>query len=450
MRKLSWIRLGLASAVITAAGTSGLAVGCSGDDTNATPDAGHDSGHPPVDSGGLVDSGNPVDGNKPDTNMPPPVPHAKIILANASPDPDLQALRFCFGIDSGAGAQVNSLLPPLPDTLTPPFPIPGLFAGFAGPLPNSINLETVGVKGFVILASKIANINKDAGTSETKCDALVGADGTGGMLTANQDYFALPEIPAMTLKDQTTWLIAITGCLPAAAPRPPAGDGGPSYFTADIAHCGGTFMDATGNFGSALVQLDTTTAQDGGSFGAQVVDLSSAWEGVAAELAQLGGAPPGTTASQTVLFANETTGPLGAPVAVGLTYPNAQPAMAAALPGTILADPVHNVLDTETVGALPMDAGNLPNSLISAPIPLGGIVQLTTGNTMAQAADGGLYFAPGENYTFVLLGDPSSPSQLTIPTIVNDAAVPMPNPNFDGTGLHVIAFPNHLAVPASF
>jgi hypothetical protein len=272
-------------------------------------------------------------------------------------------------------------------------------------------LSSVVVTGFVILASKITAETADAGGAEKTCDALVGMKGQGGTLTKNTDYFQLASIPKGALANDTTVLIAATGCLPKAA------DG-----TADTARCGSDWTAGGGNVAAKLFVLDRAIA-DATKMGAQVAHVASAWDGVIA-------AAHGGPVTQVTGFATPPpdASALGAPLTpTGINFDELKP-MVAASRGVVGENDFFYV---RTVGA---DAG-----LVAAfALPLHTIVTLTNGSPTGTGPDGGAYFIAGTNYTFVLLGDP------TAQQLVADGGL---NPNYKGYGLHVIAFPNDFTPP---
>src|SRR5262249_46971433 len=66
------------------------------------------------------------------------------------------------------------------------------------------------------------------------------------------------------------------------------------------------------------------------------------------------------------------------------------------------------------------------------------IADLSSGT--GWAPDGGLYFTAGENYTFVILGDPTA-EPINYPDGGPDSA-------YTGFGVHVLAYPNDMVAPA--
>src|SRR5258706_9054781 len=87
MRKVTWIRFGVALSLATIGVAGALAAGCSDDTVPSTPakDSGTDA--PKADTGPVADTG--ADGSKPDgggdADAAPPAPIVKLIIAHAAP-----------------------------------------------------------------------------------------------------------------------------------------------------------------------------------------------------------------------------------------------------------------------------------------------------------------------------------------------------------------------------
>ena len=127
-----------------------------------------------------------------------------------------------------------------------------------------------------LVAQNTADGGIDGGL-ELACEDLVGNDGLGAAsdagpgLVPGRDFWDLGTIAVGTLGHGTTWLAAVTGCIPGegnAAALCPAGD------------------DATaGDLGLATWALDTTTTatagSEAGTMGAQLAQASSEWDDLA-------------------------------------------------------------------------------------------------------------------------------------------------------------------------
>jgi hypothetical protein len=74
----------------------------------------------------------------------------------------------------------------------------------------------------------------------------------------------------------------------------------------------------------------------------------------------------------------------------------------------------------------------VPGDVIA--IPLSGIFQLSRWDLSTASAGGGAQFSAGQNYTFILVGDPEA-AQI----VLADGGA---NPAYDGRGVHFLAFPN--------
>ncbi|HEY2516857.1 MAG TPA: hypothetical protein VGI39_38565, partial [Polyangiaceae bacterium] len=91
------------------------------------------------------------------------------------------------------------------------------------------------------------------------------------------------------------------------------------------------------------------------------------------------------------------------------------------------------------------DAGDttfVPGDLLG--LPFGVVQQLSRWDLSTADASTPVNFAAGQNYTFALLGDPQAPPLLVIDP---DSGAPVQNQNYDGRGLHFVAFPNKFAMP---
>ena len=443
MRPSNWIRLGLASGLACGVATAGaIAGGCGGDDngallTSGGPDGGgadHSVG-PTVDAGGQdavaphSDSGSDsAPGDARADALPPPT-NARVVLVHASPD--LGPMRFCLAtgqLPDGSDSQTVPVFPPLPNQLdgNPLHTVAGLYPGSGSALQDLGDFAGVAITVYAIDATKIAGDVADAGagidggpdaaTEQLTCVALIGPKlGTPGSLTAGKDYYPLGTFAKGTFPRSTTELITLTGCLGNATDR-----------DAGAARCGANWDFTSGNIQSNLYALDTTSAPAANSFGAQVIHAASAVDGF--ESAEAGNAP----VSQ---FIGLATGggalPVGVPIAGPINFRGFAPDAAAVQePGSALAS-TTSVDDTTFSGT--GDGGPIHRFTLSLPT----IALLSTGT--GTALDGGPYFAPGESYTFVLMGDPTA-DPVQLPGALPDSGI---NPAYNGYGVHFLAFPNH-------
>lgn len=347
------------------AAASWALLACSGDDTPSYKFALVDATAPDGAEGG-AEAGPPDSGPA----------HAKILVAHASPN--FPAVRWCFAVGAKPDGSDAALLgaTPLPDTGSPR----GLPRGAGFVLPDVGDLSGV-VVPYAVAADKIQNVARP-----TSCaSALAG-------LTLGGDYERLAPIPAGTFASGKTVLLALTGCLPVAFDP-----------NADAARCGADFSPLSGNLGVRTLDADPNAGQ--GRLGAQVAHLSSplagrlSGAGVAAGLANV----PDAGAVFYVQIAPA--------VKLGQLAPT--PAAAAILPSA-----TESAL---SIGVLDPDGGATPLAIYTFPLP--DVLLRTTGQT--TGAD--QYFQNGQNYAFVVLGDPDAGG---------------------AEALHAIALPSNPAVPA--
>jgi hypothetical protein len=444
MRKGTWIRFGLVSAVALGGAGVSLGVGCGGDDTGVATDAGHDTHVTPIDAP-TTPTDSPTTPRDAARDAPVPLPDAKIIVVHASPD--LPPVRFCFATQASGVAPYHAL----PDTTSSPLqPFPGLFPGTGGALPDvGVSLAQSQITGYLILAQNIAgqtHAGAPDGGAEATCVDLIGADGSGGLIHPGTDYFPLAPIPAGTFLDGTTELIAVAGCLPSAV-DPNAG----------TARCGTSYNGTTGNLATQVYKLDTTTAQTSTSFGTQVIHAASAWDGVFTAVA--GGPVFQAFDYASVTGVDDAGQPIitpGPSPILPLNYPQAATGTMNPTPNPAQAsDPLvftnqANTTDLVTVTTFTatsdpdagFDGGPAPFNTFALPVFAVGDLSVGPGpdGGLPQAADGGNYFQTGENYTWVLLGDPTA-CQLD-GTNCGDAGAG----GYIGFGLHIVAFPNNIGV----
>jgi len=422
MRRTTWIRVGVGGVILGGvAGGGVLAVGCSSDDsnvvnTNPGPDASGDHTVPPPNDGG---NGNDATNDASDAATGP---QALAYLVHAAPD--MPPLRFCFGLaglPDGGSIVVTGGFHAAPDSVVAPFPIAGLFPGFGGPLNNDgFDLATINIDVFAIDATKIANNANDAGPdggAEIPCEGLIGPDGqgnatdAGGTLTQGVDYWLLTTIPMGMLAHGTSWLAAVTGCLPTE----------PDASAALLCPNG-----QAGNLGLSSWQLDNATAVAGGSIGAQFVQASSPWDN---EMPVLGGmaTAAGFAIPNPAADAGDGSAPstISVPISLDSPYGSIKPATLAAVPGV-----TYDGTSDFFVSSLTADGGTV--AVVGYPLPL---VQALTWPTTPPT---GAALANGAGFAFVFVGDP-----LASPFIGPDGG-PLAQDaggQFNGLAPHVLAFP---------
>jgi hypothetical protein len=416
MRSKILIRCGIASLLI-GGGAGGLfAAGCGSDD-NAAPgnnaDSGPDGNQVGDDATGGGDDGgtttHPDSGNgSPDADAAPPPPvHGKLILVHASSYGP--PLRFCFGLSPSTAAVDAG-----PSSIAKTFPAPnnvlGLPPGTGGSAAdNSSDLATENITIFGINAGKLTAQVADAG-AELNCSQLIGnaalaADAGGLGLTAGVDYWNLGTLPAGTLADATTTLVAVTGCAP--------GDSDPN--SAEVL-CPMGYDPSVGNLGLLYTKLDTATPLDGGSLGAQVAYVSYPFSFLAKANGGSGAAVAGFFTNSLVLAdagtsdaatdAGDAAVDAGTPtlVPVRTFVPVAAPIAYGQLAPTTLV-PVSGLHFDGTSGfvvtAFGADGGTTSESV---GVPLPSIQAISYPN--ATSAE----FANGVGYVFVLVGDPLLPT----------------------------------------
>jgi hypothetical protein len=313
---------------------------------------------------------------------------AKVQFVNAATT-SMGATRICFGLGSHADGSDAAVwpAPAFPHDDTHPMPgttWPGIAVGASTTMPEVGDL--LRQKSLTVFALEADKLKTDVSSSMTErtCDTLIGSAGQGGVLTPDIDFRRLGTFPVGLFGIGDSFVIAFFDCEP--------GDAGP------IA------CRSSSPLAMAVVRLDTSVP-DSAKNGVAVAHLSTPlWNplsvGVDVSLA-LCGQP--------------------APIATAVVFGQARPSISVQLSG--LATTPCDVLTFDT---RQLDAGV---TFASNPHPLARIAALSDGLT----------FAPGANYTFVVLGDPSAP-EATLPTGAD-------NPQYDGRGVHVIVLANDPIVP---
>jgi hypothetical protein len=421
----------------------------------------------PVDAGGpfVPDSGRD---SGPDSGLP-----ANVVVVHTAPG--APPFRICFGTSFGGSAPQVVPITALPDSpsSSPGFPsmgpypsvgagAPGIYPGTVGALPQITDLSNISLVPFIVLASSVAgDVNFDGGNGvntadggpEEDCIHLIGTHGLGvgpdphvgsinGRLVAGVDFFQLPTVPAGSLLDQHTYLWTLDGCLPGAVPH-----------ATENMTCGPSYDGGVG-IGLGLAQLDTTTDPGSAKIGVQFAHRSTAIENTPVEVTP-GGAP-------VLLHAAASAGvyPLlndVAPVAPVALAPLAKYSENGVTPVEPIAIDVATPTTSFGVWVTPLDGGApneepWPGSLSGGVATPGDLLQLPLSEVQALSAWGKTTasappaFQLGTNYTFILVGDPAAEPLFRER---DDGGAPLPNPAYDGRGVHFLAFPN-VFTPTTF
>ncbi len=440
MRRMTLIRLGVASLLVGGVVAAGaLAAGCGGDDNGNNGGGGDDSGMdgttqvPPGDDGSTPGNDGGGNSNKDgggggDADAAPAPVHGKVILVHASGF--APALRFCYGsvttFDGGDAGTVTMLpVPPSPNTAL------GVPPGTGGPAADSTtDLQDRTLEIYAINSASVSSVlPTDAGT-ELSCDKLIGskalaADAGGLALTQGLDYWDIGTLPAGTLADGTTTLLAVTGCTP-----------GQTDTSAAFIECPAGYDHNVGNLGMWYTKLDNTSPIDGGSIGAQFAYASFPFSQVAEQdpaavgflvntTVQLeAGTPDAGDAGDAEVEAAAPTSivvPVPIPIANGVMYGQLAPAGLFSASGVTFDG--GSSFFVSSIGA---DGGG---TQVSTAIPLPSIQAISAPNAT------GSIFANGAGYVFVLVGNPTQPS-FTVPD-GGDAGV------FNLLSAHVLGFPTN-------
>lgn len=304
---------------------------------------------PTNDSGpiGTQDSG-AGDANTQDANTPDASKKALVVnIAHAMTD--LGNVQFCFEVGGTF---------PLPDPLPA---LPGVAPGQGGPLPIQESflplLSTVAFTPYVFPV--------DNETAGAKCADIIAGD--AGIAPA--DVHKLAPIAAGTLNLGNSYLVVFTGCA--------AGNEGGE------AACGAGYNAETGNLRGEILTVDGT-AKGSDKFGFQFIHASPQLQAATTEM--------GDPNVQAQLFEGTTTTNIGAPI--GFTAkPTVTPATAVESM-TALSSSAQN-----GVQLVASDGG-----AFDPPI----VVNFDAIGTMTVGDAGAAYFAKGNNYTFVAIGDPTA------------------------------------------
>ena len=423
-----WLALG---AAVAASGVGGAAAaGCGSSSGGASaPDAGLDSTSA-AEAGGDDSSSPGID-----VEAGPPIVVPTVYVVNASPD--APPLRFCLGL--GAPAEGGAFLvaggqPASPQQPTQGFQLAGLYPGYGAVLDDhGLDLDTLTLDVFALDATNPAVIasTPDGGTA-TPCEGLIGSDGlgatsdAGGLLRAGRDYWVVGTIPMGALDHGTTWLAAVTGCIP--------GDVDASTL------CPPGYDPTVGSLHLLTWQLDSTTIVAGGAIGAQFVQASSEWEsfrqasgGVATTAGFLvagdGGVPEAST-----------DGAASSPWASFAEIPVARDAGFGSLEPSTLLSVAGLALDAATAFGAEVVGGSSGTAL--PPTPFAWSLPAVQGLTWPGGAPDAGVLRGGAGFVFVLVGNPT-------------AAVMYVNPDDGGPGSAEAGgvvnghYPHFLAFPTA-
>jgi hypothetical protein len=298
-------------------------------------------------------------------------PRAKLLLVNGSPN--APALRFCFGSgDPTVGGTTLAAVPAEPDDDLASgingLPYPGVFPGSGAPAPDpGADWSVSSVAIYAIDAERIRSQVKSEDASQANCRALLGADGGGGLLKVNADYWYLGSIPKGTMLPGTSWLSALVGCLPGIAEAGPPCDEVPEGSAPGM---------------GALWELDNSTVIEAGAFGVQFANAS---------FAAAGATPFGTAGLE--LQAAGGGGTVRIPIAASVG------------PGALQPSSLESVAGVTFDGssAFFFSAQNADGGSIDIVGTLPAIQQATWGTSPPDGAA----FATGNGFVFVLVGDPT-------------------------------------------
>jgi hypothetical protein len=352
--------------------------------TIGTPDAGGES--PPPDASVAADSATSSGGGSSSgSSSGGPGGDSGIAPAPTSilavhASANLYDFRLCFGVEGGGILP----FPAYPDDPAHPMPetnYPGVPVGGAALLPT-IMLPSAPLVVYVIPAYYLQSQGYVAGANEPTCDTLILSD----LVPQHVDYFFLPAVTFPAGGGPV--VLAIEGCA--------AGTG---LADGSVEQCGASYAGTTNL--SAVVGPLVPSADDAGAWTVQLADLSPSFD-------------PGD----------------GGP-ALGYVDPTIDASLALSAPASsISAPPVTVPLSEAGVTSAyfvigPSSAAPLTESLAS--------VQYF----QSPSSDPFTYFSGNATYFVAIVGDATDAAA---PVSLPDGAA---NPDFDGHGLHVIAYPGN-------
>ncbi len=359
-------------------GHSGVSFGNDGGDLPAPPsrDGGRPDGNVTPD-GGFFDA-------LPDVPDAPGPHHARLQFINATTTFGGARLCLATGALSDGSDTAVAPLPALPHDDAHPMPgttWPGVAAGSAETVPDLTDFSHKAITPFLVAAEKIKGEVR-SNPNEVTCDTLIGPRGTAGRLTEGVDYVRLPTIPVGTLLNGGSFALAIYDCDPNAM--------GQSGCT-------------TRTFDTKLFTLETRIASTT-TTNVGVLNLSTS----------LAIRAPGGVDVKHDACGNWSL------VVHAQRFGEPDPFL------SLLAIASTNPCDVVSFTAARADT---TIAFTSTPEPIARIEALS--NRVA--------FAPGKNFTLVVLGDPAF-AEATLPSGATNAA-------YDGRGIHVIALSHDPVLP---
>ncbi len=411
------------AAVVLAVASSG---GCGSSSGGSAPtnDASADYSLTPIEAG--QDGPTTLDV---DAGMPALVP--RIFVVHASPD--APPLRFCLATASGDGGgevAVGGGLSATPDEAVAGFALPGIYPGFGGPFDaHGLDLDTLTLVVFALDATNplvsagapAAGVDGGNDASlEAPCEALIGGDGlgttsdAGGVLQPGRDFWNLGTLPAGSLGHGTTWLAAVTGCVPGE--------------TSAATLCPAGYDPATGDLRLLTWSLDDVTPVDAGVLGAQFAQASSEWD----DFARVAG---GTTSAGFLVPADGGAADAGdaasfVPIAFAgdAGFGSLQPATLARVPGLAFGG------TTAFFAQITADGGP------AAPTPLAWSLPAVQALSWPGAVPDAGVLRDGAGFVFVLVGNPAVTAIYVNPADGGPEAADAGGV-FNGHAPHVLAFP---------
>lgn len=424
MRNKKWLRYGLASTAMACGALGAILVACGDDDSGVTANQPDGS---TTDTGGgdtgTVDTGTPDTGT--DSSTPKP---ANIYVVHGAtdygPGNPSGIVRVCYATKSATATDFGiSPLPPLPSSVPDgsALPLPGIPIGAGGPFPSTgVPLEGLAIRPYIISAPALASrgvVGETGLATIARCPFLLGPDAgvpdggfanDAGPLQQNTDYWQLADIPAGTFKNGKTYILGIYGCTNDTDGTPVTGYGGKCGPNTDGT---GTFAPdggkGPGNLKVVVLELDTATTAAATEMGVQVAHLSPQYEAYKNQ--------PAISPFAPVMVNGDNNGPDGsAPKYVspdgGEQAINFQANPTAPSPmvkvtgilsnqGYFAANDTTLTAPLEMFVALPMN-----NSVGKQP----SIQAITEGKANTQEL-----YVNGKTYTFVLVGDPLPPGDVS-------------------------------------